>query len=85
MSILRILILLSAYGCANVSLAQSYAFITNQGDDSVSVINTSTSDIIKTIKVGHRPAGVVVSNDGRRVYVTNPESQNVSPSMNSNF
>ena len=58
--------------------AESYAYITNQGDNSVSVINTNTNKVIQTIAVGHRPAGVAVSNNGKRVYVTNPESKDIS-------
>ena len=58
--------------------AVSYAYITNQGDNSVSVINTNTNKIIQTIAVGHRPAGVVVSHNGKRVYVSNPESKDIS-------
>ena len=58
--------------------AQPYAYITNQGDNSVSVIDTNTNTVIQTIAVGHRPAGVVVSNNGKRVYISNPESKNIS-------
>ena len=58
--------------------AQPFAFITNQGSDSVSVIDTETNHVIETIAVGHRPAGVVVSHNGERVYVSNPESRDIS-------
>ena len=58
--------------------AQPYAYITNQGDNSVSVIDTNTNTVIQTIAVGHRPAGVVVSGNGKRVYISNPESKNIS-------
>ena len=36
------------------------AFVTNQGDDSVSVINLSDFKLIDTISVGKSPAGIVV-------------------------
>ena len=58
--------------------AEPYAYITNQGDNSLSVINTKTNKVIQSITVGHRPAGVVVSNDNKRVYVSNPESKDIS-------
>jgi YVTN family beta-propeller protein len=48
------------------------AWITNQGDDTVSVIDTEISQVIATIPVGHKPAGVAVP------YVTNPESHDLS-------
>ena len=63
---------------SNVLYAQPYAYITNQGENSLSVINTHTNKVVKTINVGNRPAGVVVSNNGKRVYITNPESKDIS-------
>ena len=74
----RKLVFLYLLGSICSSYAQPYAYITNQGDNSVSVINTETNNVIKTIDVGYRPAGVVVSNNGKRVYVTNPESKDIS-------
>ena len=37
------------------------AYITNQGDNTVSVIDTSVNQVIKIIKVGKAPVGVAVS------------------------
>ncbi|MBT5752430.1 MAG: hypothetical protein HOI33_06940, partial [Rhodospirillaceae bacterium] len=54
------------------------AYITNQGDNSVSVIDTLTDKVITTIAVGDKPAGVAVNHDGSRIYVTSPESRDVS-------
>jgi YVTN family beta-propeller protein len=39
--------------------------------DTVSVINTRRNEVVATIPVGKVPAGVTVSPDGKRVYVTN--------------
>lgn len=50
------------------------AYITNYGDNTVSVIDTATNTVTATIPVGVDPYGlnaVAVSPDGRRVYVTN--------------
>ena len=54
------------------------AWVTNQGDDTVSVVDTATGLVLRTVPVGSKPAGVAVSPDGRRVYVTNPEGHSVS-------
>jgi YVTN family beta-propeller protein len=51
--------------------AQPFAYITNQGDDTVSVIDTATNRVTATIPVGDEPYGVAVHPDGRTVYVTN--------------
>ncbi|MEW8428635.1 MAG: YncE family protein, partial [gamma proteobacterium symbiont of Ctena orbiculata] len=57
--------------------AAPFAFVTNQGDDSVSVIDLSSLRRTASIKVGSKPAGIAVSSNGRRIYVTNPESRDV--------
>lgn len=54
------------------------AFVTNQGDDTVSVVDTVSGLVVQTVAVGSKPAGVAVSPDGSRVYVTNPESRSLT-------
>jgi YVTN family beta-propeller protein len=47
------------------------AYITANGSDTVSVVDTATNTVIATIPVGVQPAGVAVSADGSKVYVAN--------------
>jgi YVTN family beta-propeller protein len=48
------------------------AYITNQGDGTVSVIDTATNTVIGSpIAVGFGPSGVAVTPDGSTVYVAN--------------
>ncbi|MGD0711385.1 MAG: hypothetical protein ABR968_09410, partial [Bacteroidales bacterium] len=47
------------------------AYITNQNSNTVSVINLATNTVSDSINVGMNPAGVSVSSDGSKVYVTN--------------
>jgi YVTN family beta-propeller protein len=47
------------------------AYVANFGDDTVSVINTATSTVSKTLTVGDGPVGVAVSPDGTHLYVAN--------------
>jgi YVTN family beta-propeller protein len=42
-------------------LAQPYAFITNQLDNNVAVIDLTTNQVIKTIPVQGKPVGVAVT------------------------
>jgi YVTN family beta-propeller protein len=51
--------------------AQTFAYVTNEGSNSVSVIDTSTNTVVATVGVGTRPFGVAVTPDGTRAYVTN--------------
>ena len=46
-------------------------YVTNEIDNTVSVIRTATNTVIRTITVGNGPAAVAVSPDGTRVYVVN--------------
>ena len=48
-----------------------YAYITNSGDNTVSVIDTATNNVTAMIPVGNHPMGVAVTLDGKKVYVTN--------------
>ncbi|MFH1675096.1 MAG: YncE family protein [Pseudomonadota bacterium] len=53
--------------------AADYVYITNSGQDDISVINTSDNSVTATItnNIGNAPFGVVVTPDGNYVYVTN--------------
>jgi PQQ-dependent catabolism-associated beta-propeller protein len=50
--------------------AQAYtAFVTNEKDNTVSVINTDKMEVIKTFKVGQRPRGIILANDNKWIIV----------------
>ena len=52
------------------------AYITNPGDNTVSVIDTATNTVVGSpIPVGSFPFGVAVTPDGSKVYVTNARRQ----------
>jgi len=53
-----------------------YAYVTNTGDNTVSVIDTTTDTVVATVSdIGHTSLGVAVSPDGSRVYVSNLETE----------
>jgi len=54
------------------------AYVTNQGVNSISVINTSNSQIVANIPVGEVPYATVISPDGGRVFVADQGSNIVS-------
>ena len=53
--------------------AGSFAFITNQLDNSVSVLDTGKKQVVETIAVSGKPAGVAVNPKLPRVYISTPE------------
>ena len=69
-------ILVSACALGSFSGLHSFAYITNQGDNTVSVIHLQQQRLIHSIPVGHAPVGVAV---GRAyVYISNTESHDIS-------
>jgi YVTN family beta-propeller protein len=62
---LALLLLVSITG------ATPYAYVTNSGSKSVSVIDTATNNVAATIPVGTEPYGIAVSPDGMLIYVAN--------------
>lgn len=55
-----------------------FAYITNGGDDTVSVIDTSAQRVVATIPVGKFPHGLRISPDGKHAYVANLKGGTVS-------
>jgi gliding motility-associated-like protein len=60
-----------------VPLTNGFAYIANAVSDNVTVINAQTHAVISTISVGALPAGVAVSPDGAKVYVTNNNNRTI--------
>jgi YVTN family beta-propeller protein len=65
-------------GRVAVSPDGARVYVTNEGNNSVSVIDTSTNNVIATVNVGINPNGIAVTPDGKKVYVANHYSNNVS-------
>ncbi|WP_316785175.1 Ig-like domain repeat protein [Streptomyces sasae] len=61
-----------------INSAGTRAYVANEGDDTVSVIDTATNTVTATINVGSSPFGVAVTPGGAFVYVTNVASDSVS-------
>ncbi|HWY59046.1 MAG TPA: YncE family protein [Terriglobales bacterium] len=53
-------------------------YVSNQGDDTVSVIDGATNTVIGTVKVGHDPNGVAVNPRTNTIYVANLTSGSLS-------
>lgn len=54
------------------------AFVTNRYSDSVSVINTKTKTVIKTLDVGGEPVSIERSKNNKVMYVTNTADHSIS-------
>jgi len=54
------------------------SYVSNSGDGTVSVIDTSNNNVVATIPVRDEPAGLAINPNGTRVYVANTSSNRVS-------
>ena len=61
-----------------ISPDDRFAYVTNQGSNTVSVIDLSNNTQAQEIRVGVEPYGIVHTPDGRRAYVVNGASRTVS-------
>ncbi|USH02220.1 PQQ-dependent catabolism-associated beta-propeller protein [Grimontia kaedaensis] len=59
------------------ALAKEVAYVANEKDDTVSVIDMDTMEVIDTIEVGDRPRGVELSKDGTKLFICASESDTV--------
>ena len=54
-------------------------YVTNQGDNTISVINTASRKVVKTVRVnGVKPHNGAISKDGATLYVANVGTGTVS-------
>jgi len=63
---------------SSAAIAAPFAYITNSGDNTVSVIDTGLATVVATVPVGRNPFAVAIHPSGRRVYITNLDDHTVS-------
>ena len=44
-------------------------YVSNEKDNTISIIDSETLEVVDTIKVGQRPRGIVITNDGKYLLV----------------
>ncbi|HKJ60604.1 MAG TPA: PQQ-dependent catabolism-associated beta-propeller protein, partial [Hyphomicrobiales bacterium] len=65
---IRAALLAGVIGLVPVNSAQSYqAYISNEKDNTVSVIDLDTLEVVRTYPVGQRPRGITMTKDGQFV------------------
>jgi len=61
-----------------VSADNRWAYVTNGGDNTVSVVDTASLKVADTVLTGEYPHGLRLSPDGKQVYVANLKGNTVS-------
>ncbi|WP_394212169.1 YVTN family beta-propeller repeat protein [Enterovibrio calviensis] len=59
------------------AFAKEFAYVANEKDDTLSVIDMDTMEVVNTIAVGDRPRGIELSKDGTQLYICASESDTV--------
>ncbi len=54
------------------------AFITNQESNKIDVVDLKLKKKINEIEVGKKPAGIFIDNKNKLIFISNPESHNIS-------
>lgn len=72
------LLILSLLAPIIASAAPQRIFVTNEKDDTVSVIDGASNKVVATIEIGARPRGIGVAPDGSEVYVAISEDNAIA-------
>ncbi len=70
--------LFSQYGGAAVSSDGERAYVTNYASSNLSIVDTTSKEVIASVETGSSPVGVAVSPDGADAYVANSFSNSVT-------
>src|SRR5665647_213284 len=65
---------------AQNTISGSFAYVTNSGDNTVSIIDTSKNNVTDTVNFGapYYPSGIAFSPDGTKAYLTNSFNNTIS-------
>ena len=73
-----ILLLIVSYFCISInSLSAKMVFVSNEGSDTITIIDSNKLEIIKTISTGGRPRDMRISPDKRFLYVATSEANHI--------
>jgi PQQ-dependent catabolism-associated beta-propeller protein len=68
--------LASALLCAGPAAAYRI-FVSNEKDDTITVLDGASLSILKTVDVGARPRGIVLSHDGKSLYICTSDADHI--------
>jgi len=64
--------------CASTSTFAYSIYVSNERDNTISVIDGESLEVVDTIEVGQRPRGIVLSNDGSILYICTSDDDHVA-------
>ena len=70
-------LLVPVLGFAITDAAAFTAYVTNEKDNTISVVDLDKMETVKTIPVGERPRGILLSKDKKFLYVCNGDADHI--------
>src|SRR6266404_3939727 len=58
-------------------VAAERIFVSNEKDNTIAVLDGKTLSLVKTVAVGARPRGIVLSNDGNALYICASDADHI--------
>src|SRR5438309_11879077 len=74
---IRLLVIVLLLGLAPMDGWAFMAYISNEKDNTVSVVDLDKMQTVKTIPVGERPRGIALSKDGKLLFVCNGDANHI--------
>ncbi|SCA57994.1 Outer membrane protein [Candidatus Terasakiella magnetica] len=77
---MRKLLLSSVLGLgllASFSAHSATVYVSNEKDDTVSVIDSDTMKVVRTFEVGQRPRGIILSHDHKKLFICTSDDDTV--------
>lgn len=75
---LRHALLGTAAACFLANPTQAYmVYVSNEKDNTVSVVDSEKMEVVSTIKVGQRPRGITITHDGKHILVCTSDDDTV--------
>ena len=71
-------VLIGSFSLISKACANDFAYVANQFEDNISVIDISTNTVTDTVSVGSFPNDIAITPDSDFAYVANSVSDNVS-------
>ncbi|WP_135078788.1 PQQ-dependent catabolism-associated beta-propeller protein [Terasakiella sp. SH-1] len=67
----------SATLMASTMATAATIYVSNEKDDTVSILDSKTMEVVRTIEVGQRPRGIILSKDNKKLFICTSDDDTV--------
>ena len=77
MRFIKPIVTMAVWGALTTSVLAEQIYVTNEKDDTISIIDVKSLEVVKTINVGERPRGITISKDKKHIFICASDSDTV--------